>query len=131
MKIVLICAASWIGMVILAILNGTIYEKVYGQFVRELSAHQLSTAIGLILFGVHIWILTGIFLIESLRQVFMIGGMWLIMTIVFEFGFGHYVMGHSWRKLFHDYNVLEGRVWLLELIWTAIAPYVFYRIGYK
>lgn len=128
MKIVLIYGASWIGMVILAILNGVIREKAYGQFMHELSAHQLSTLIGLILFGVYIWVLTGIFLIESSRQAFVIGGMWLTMTIVFEFGFGHYVMGHPWRKLFHDYNLLEGRVWTLVLIWTAVSPYLFYRI---
>jgi hypothetical protein len=128
MKIVLIYAASWIGMVILAILNGIIRERVYGQFMHELTAHQLSTFIIIILSAVYIWILTGIFLIESSRQAFMIGGMWLVMTIVFEFGFGHYIVGHPWSKLFHDYNLFKGRVWLLVLVWTFIAPYVFYRI---
>ena len=128
MKTLLIYAASWIGMVILAILNGSIREKVYGQFMQELSAHQLSTLILIILFGAYIWILTGVFLIESSRQALLIGSMWLIMTIVFEFGFGHYIMGHPWSKLFHDYNLLEGRVWSLVLIWTAVAPYMLYRI---
>lgn len=65
MKVVLIYAASWPGMVVLAILNGTIREKLYGQFMRELSAHQLSTFIGIILFGAYIWILTGVWRIES------------------------------------------------------------------
>jgi hypothetical protein len=128
MKIVQIYAVSWIGLVILAIANAAIREKAYGQFMHELSAHQLSTFIGLILFGVYIWVLTGVCPIESSRQAFVIGGMWLMMTIVFEFVFGHYVMGHPWSKLFQDYNLLEGRVWSLVLIWTAVAPYVFYRI---
>ena len=43
MKIVLIYTASWLSMVILAILNGAIREKVYGKFMGELTAHQLST----------------------------------------------------------------------------------------
>jgi hypothetical protein len=50
------------------------------------------------------------------------------MTIIFELLFGHYVIGHSFAKLFEDYNVLKGRVWLLVLIWTTVAPYLFYRI---
>ncbi len=128
MKIVLIYAASWLGLVILAILNGAIREKAYGPFMRELPAHQLSTFIGLILFGGYIWTITGVFPIESSRQAIVIGAMWLIMTVVFEFVFGHYVIGHPWRRLLQDYNLLEGRVWSLVLLWTAVAPYVCFRI---
>jgi hypothetical protein len=128
MKIVMIYAVGWVGMMILAILNGIIREKVYGQFMHELSAHQVSTFIVIVLFGIYIWILSGVFPIESPKQAVIIGGMWLIMTVVFEFGFGHYLMGHPWSKLFHDYNLLKGRVWLLVLVWTFISPYVFYRI---
>ena len=128
MKTVLIYAASWTGMVMLAILNGVLRERAYGRFMRELISHQISTLVGLILFGVYIWVLTGVFKIETSRQALLIGGMWLIMTVSFEFGFGHYIMKHSWGKLIHDYNIFDGRVWLLILIWTAIAPYLFYHI---
>ena len=128
MKYNVIYAAGWVGLVILAILNGTIRVTVYGPFMSDLSAHQVSTAIGLSLFGIYIWIFTGIFRIASSKQAIVIGVMWLSMTIIFEFLFGHYVIGHSWAKLFEDYNVLKGRVWLLVLIWTTVAPYLFYRI---
>jgi len=49
MKIVLIYTASWLGMVILAIINGVIRENEYGKFMSELTAHQLSTLAGIIL----------------------------------------------------------------------------------
>ena len=52
----------------------------------------------------------------------------LVMTIIFEFGFGHYIMGHSWQKLFADYNILQGRVWSLFLLWIMVMPYVFFSI---
>jgi hypothetical protein len=29
----------------------------------------------------------------------------------FEFLVGHYVMGHPWSRLLHDYNILAGRLW--------------------
>jgi len=128
LKTILIYTGAWLGLVILAIINGTLREKAYGQFMDELTAHQLSTAIGLILFSSYIWFLTGKFRIESSKQAISIGGMWLCMTVLFEFVFGHYVMGHSWNRLFHDYNLLKGRIWILILIWTASAPYVFYQI---
>ena len=128
MKIYSIYAAGWLGLVILAIFNGVLREKTYGRFMSELSAHQLSTGVVLIILGVYIWFLTRVFPIESSKKALTIGAMWLILTVAFEFIFGHYAMGHPWGRLFHDYNLLKGRVWLLVLTWTALSPYVFYRI---
>ena len=126
MKTFFIYIAFWFGLVVVAIINGAVREKVYGPLMSELSAHQLSTLIGLVLFGIYIWILTGAYPMESSRQAIAIGGTWLVMTVIFEFVFGHWVMKHPWQRLFHDYNIFQGRVWLLVLIWTAIAPSCFY-----
>jgi predicted transporter len=121
---------GWIGLVILAIMNGALRDKTYGQFLGELTAHQLSTFTGIIIFGIYIWIFMGFVPIESSKQAILIGSVWLIMTVIFEFVFGHFVMNQPWHKLFHDYNILEGRVWSLVLIWTFISIYFFYRFRY-
>ena len=115
-------------MVLLAILNGTLREKLYGSHMSGLRAHQLSTVLLMAFLGIYLWLLTGYFRIESAHQGLIIGSLWLAMTMVFEFLFGHLVMGHSWTALFHDYNLAKGRIWSLVLIWTAIAPYLLYRI---
>ena len=128
MKIVLTYAASWVGLAVLGVLNGLLREHGYRQFTSELTAHQLSTAIALGLFSLYLWGLTHIWSIESPRQAYAIGATWLGLTIVFEFVFGHYVVGHPWSSLVRDYNLLEGRLWVLVLIWTAAGPYVFYRL---
>jgi hypothetical protein len=130
MKVFLLYSAGWLGMLVIAILNGVIREKLYGPYMRELSAHQLSTLTVIILLGAYVWILTGFWQIESSKQAFGIGGIWLIMTIIFEFIFGHFVMGHPWAKLFHDYNLIKGRIWVLVLVWILAAPYLFYRIRF-
>ena len=31
-------------------------------------------------------------------------------------------------KLFADYNITKGRVWILVLIWTLLAPFTFYHL---
>ncbi len=50
---------------------------------------------------------------------------WLGLTVAFEFLFGHYAMGHTWSRLLQDYKLLEGRVWVLLLIWVTMAPLLF------
>jgi hypothetical protein len=117
---------AWFPLVLLAILNGALREKGYRRFMSELRAHQLSTLIGIVLVGIYVWIMELLWPLESSQQAFQIGGIWLVLTILFEFGFGHYVMGHPWERLFHDYNILTGRVWLVFVIWTAISPLVIF-----
>jgi hypothetical protein len=122
---------GWLPLVVMAIVNGMLRQYGYSKYVGELTAHQISTLTGIILMGLYIWWLTGIWKIGSAGQAVAIGSIWLGMTVVFEFVFGHYVMGNPWEKLFSDYNILKGRVWVFVLIWTAVAPFVFYKLRSK
>lgn len=119
---------AWIGLAIIGIINGVIREVGYGKFLGELLAHQVSSVTGIVLFGLFTWWLSLRWRMQSSGQAFTIGIIWLALTIAFEFLFGHYVMKHPWSRLLHDYNILEGRVWLLVLVWITIAPYVIYRL---
>ncbi|MEW6194823.1 MAG: hypothetical protein AB1521_06695 [Bacteroidota bacterium] len=118
----------WFPMVIIAIVNGSIRQFFYTKFLNELAAHQVSVLSGIIFFAVYVWIITGVWKIESSAQAITIGIMWLAMTIIFEFVFGHFVMGNSWEKLLADYNIFKGRLWIVVLIWTAISPYIFFKL---
>jgi len=121
----------WFPMVILAIINGSIRQGFYVTFLDELSAHQLSVVSGILFFAIYVWIISGKWKMTSYKQAITIGLMWLLMTIIFEFIFGHYVMGHAWEKLFHDYNFLEGRLWVIVLIWVTLSPIIFYMVRSK
>jgi len=119
---------AWIPMIPIAIANAALREKVLAGRLDELQAHQASTITALVLFGVYIWAVTGLWKLESAGQALMIGLIWLTLTVAFEFLFGHFVMGHPWIRLFHDYNILKGRLWLLIPLWIAAAPYIFFRL---
>jgi hypothetical protein len=119
---------AWFPMVLIGILNGVFRQAGYARFMGELTAHQVSTFTGVALVGLYVWFTASRWPIESAGQALLIGGMWLTLTVGFEFLFGHFVMGHSWSRLFHDYNLLKGRLWSLFLIWVAVSPCVFFKI---
>lgn len=119
----------WLILAAVAVINGTLRQFVYGRHLPELAAHQVSTVTGILLTGITVWILDRFWPIGSEKEAWIIGACWLLMTIAFEFGFGHYVAGHSWSRLFADYNLLEGRVWSLFLAWIAVLPYVTWWLG--
>jgi hypothetical protein len=119
---------AWMVMPFIGIVNAVIRESTYKKYVSELLAHQISTVTGILLFGFYIWILSLRWKIQSASQAVIIGIIWLVFTIGFEFLFGHYVMKNPWSRLFHDYNILEGRIWILVLVWITIAPLIFYKL---
>ena len=119
---------AWFPMLALAIANGALRQLTFGKHMSELRAHQLSTAIGSVIMGLFIWLVVRIWPPSSSRRAFYIGLVWVFLTIVFEFAMGRIMMHRSWQQLFQDYNLAAGRVWLLFLIWLALAPYVFYRL---
>ena len=93
---------AWFPMIVIAILNATIRETTYGKFVTELQSHQISTLTAVLLFAGYIWGLTSFFPLTSSLEAILIGCLWLGLTVMFEFSFGHYVAKQSWTKLLQD-----------------------------
>ncbi len=120
---------AWFGMMIAAVVNGGMRDRLYKTHVGERTAHQISTVIFLCALTVYFRMLTSVWRIASSEQAWMIGVMWLVMTLAFEFGLGRLILGKPWSAMFHDYNVLAGRVWVLIPMWVFIGPYVFFRLG--
>lgn len=119
---------AWLPMLLIAVANGALREGWIRKHVEELRAHQISTVLLILLFAVYIWFVVGLWPPASAGQALAVGILWLVLTLAFEFLFGHYVGGSSWSKLLEDYNLLAGRVWIFIPLWVAIAPYVFYRL---
>lgn len=115
----------WLPMIPIAILNGGLRENVWNTYFNDLAAHQISTLTLIILCTVYIGLIFRYLRLQSRKQSLILGLIWVILTVGFEFGFG-LAMGNSLADLFHDYNLLEGRFWSLFLISIFILPYIFY-----
>lgn len=122
---------AWIPMVLIAVANGILRVAWYGKGSSELTAHQISSLTGIVLFGFYIWVVIRSWPPDSAMQALAIGLVWLGLTIAFEFLFGHYVAQHPWGRLIYDYNLLAGRIWVIVLLWVTFAPYLFYRMMHR
>src|SRR5512147_2192921 len=91
-------ALAWLGLMVLAILNGALRDLVYKGSVGEIAAHQISTLTLILLIGIFIWKLEKLWPIESAKQARAIGIIWFLLTEAFEFGFG-LIRGDSWDRL--------------------------------
>ena len=119
----------WFGLTILAVVNGAIRNSVYSKTLGDLRAHQVSTVSLMIIIGIYTWIFTHYLELASAGEALLAGLIWVSLTILFEFVFGHYVVKKTWEVLLRDYNMLRGRIWVLVPIWTFLAPLAFFHLN--
>ena len=117
-------ATTWLILLVVAVVCGAARTALLQPRVGEQAAHVIGTIVGVSLQAVVIWMLVP--WIEpglSRHRLIGIGAGWLAATVLFEFGFGHYVLGHAWTRLLADYNVLAGRLWILVLVNVLVTPF--------
>jgi hypothetical protein len=121
----------WCPMVLIAVANGALRELGLRRLAGELTAHQISTVLLLVLFSLYTWLVLGAWPPASARQALAVGLLWLVLTLAFEFLFGHYGAKKPWSELLHDYDLRAGRLWALVPLWIAVAPSLLDRLRQK
>ncbi|HSW56010.1 MAG TPA: hypothetical protein VLH59_13055 [Ignavibacteriaceae bacterium] len=100
----------WFILAISAIAVATFRVGVLLPPFGEQTAHQLGTILYLIVQFLIIYFFIKKMKIKETKTLLGVGIFWVAITIIFEFVFGHFIMGHPWQKLFADYNLLNGRL---------------------
>ena len=106
----------------MAVLNGSVREALitprFGAFAGHIISTVMLSAVILLVARVSIsWIGA-----RSTADAFVVGFTWLVLTLAFEFVAGHYLFHSPWEKLLADYNILQGRIWVVVLLATLLAP---------
>ena len=118
----------WLGILVLAMLNGVLREKAL--------IPAMETFAGLIASG--IFLSACIVLVAYLAapwygplgspQVWLIGLFWLVLTLFFEFGFGRFVQHKDWAQLLQAYTFKGGNLWPVVLAVTLLSPWLAARL---
>ena len=117
-------ATLWAAILVLAVLNGTLREKLLiptsGSFVGFIaSGVSLSICIFLVAFVAAPWYgpLTS-------SQWLLVGLFWLLLTLAFELSFGRLLQHKSWAEILEAYTFQGGNIWPLVLVTTLISPWL-------
>lgn len=119
---------TWLLLIPMAIANGILREYVITPAIGAQAGHVLSTMIFVVIvFAAAFTLMAGSDAAVGKKEAVFIGVMWVTLTVLFEFGFGHYVIGHPWERLLADYNLAAGRVWVFVLLAELVAPLLLLR----
>jgi hypothetical protein len=116
--------AVWLLILLFAVLNGAFRESVLLPQLGNPAAHIIS---GVLLIGcilVLSYLLVRRIGARSGRELMSIGAFWLVLTLVFEFGFGLFGQGKSWHELLAAYTFRDGNIWPIVMLATLLAPWL-------
>ena len=121
----------WLILLVAAFVNGAIREMLIVPRVGE----QVGHIMGVVVFSAAIFGITYAF-VKAIGQLpsgtlFLIGLFWLVLCLLFEFGFFHDVVHEPWSKLLADYNIFKGRLLIVVWLTTLFSPLVCSKIRYR
>jgi hypothetical protein len=114
----------WLLLLLAATVNGGLRETFIIPRTGDAAGHAISTITLCAAILVLAWLTAEWMAPATARDAWRIGAMWVALTLAFEFLAGHYLFRNPWPRLLADDNVLRGRIWILVLITTAIAPWL-------
>lgn len=120
--------AVWMFLVLLAILNGGLRESL---LVSALGATAALPVSGLLLSAaifLAAWFTTPWLGCRHASQFWIIGIFWLVLTLLFEFGFGRFVQHRDWLDLLGAYTFRDGNPWPVVLVVTLVSPRLVARV---
>jgi hypothetical protein len=112
----------WLIILLLANLNGALRELLLSPALGESVGRAVSTVLlaGLVLLVA--WLTIRWIGPRTAPEALLLGVTWLLLTLAFEFGAGHFLFRKSWDELLVDYDLGRGRIWILVPITTLLAP---------
>jgi len=111
-----------------AVFNGGFREVILIRKIGEKKAHILSTVILAASIAFVTWLTLPWIGPKTSQEAWELGALWLGLTLIFEFLAGHYLFHRSWAELLTEYNVFHGRIWIIVLLVTFLAPILVFPI---
>ena len=113
----------WLAIIPLAILNGGLRQNVLNPLLGERIGEPLSCVLLCIIIFVLCWFFIPRIGRGTAKTYWIIGLWWVILTILFETGFG-LLTGDSLAELIRAYDITTGNLWSFVVLFTGIAPWI-------
>ena len=115
--------AVWLLIIFAESVYGKLRQIFLAPLVGDFTARRIAFFVGMLLiFGIAFFFIRWI-CAENAKQLFAVGLMWMILTALFEFGLGRFVLNYSSERMFEDYDLSRGGLMGFGLLFMIFAPY--------
>lgn len=114
----------WLLIILGESVHGTLRQLFLVPLVGDFPARRIAIFSGMLL----IFLITYFFIlwinVPSVKSLFGIGLIWVVLTVLFEFGLGVFVFNYSRERMFEDYDISRGGLMGLGLLFMFFAPFL-------
>jgi hypothetical protein len=114
--------AVWLVIIFAESIHGTLREWLLRPYVGDLRARQIAMVTGMLLILAVAYAFIHWLRAETTKTLLLVGLLWVVLTIAFEFGLGLYVLGYSWERMTEDYDFRRGGFLSLGMVFLLLAP---------
>jgi hypothetical protein len=120
--------AVWVVLMAAESVHGVIRAIFLVPLVGDFRSRQIGVFTGSILILGIVFLCIRWIRAVTARALAAIGFFWLLLTLLFEFGAGHYFFGRSWESLFLDYKLSQVGLLPLGLAILTLSPLIVARV---
>ena len=114
----------WLVIVFVESVHGMLRQIFLAPLVGDFPARRIAFFIGMGL----IFLITYVFIhwirAVNSKRLFAVGLIWAVLTLLFEFGLGYFVLGYSSERMLEDYDVSRGGLMGFGLLFMVFAPFL-------
>ena len=113
----------WLVIIFAEFLHGTARTLFLQPLVGDFRARQIAVFTGILIilavsYGFADWLRAATY-----RQLFLVGGLWVGLTLIFEIALGR-LLNLSWERILSDYDISNGGLMPLGLLFLTFAPLI-------
>lgn len=123
-QFVIRCLPIWLVLILAEIVHGILRTKVLVPIVGEFRSNQIGVFTGSAIILVIAYFTIRWIGAKRHIELLLVGLIWLVLTVAFEVLFGRFVVGLTWERIASDYNVLNGGLMPLGLLFLFFSPMI-------
>ncbi len=114
----------WLIMMIAAILNGALREKVLNPLLGQDWALPLSGIVLSLMVFLIAWLMTPLIGATRTQGYIVTGCLWVALTLAFEYLFGHFIAGRPWHEINRVFKLVDGNLFVLVILALGMSPWM-------
>ncbi len=118
----------WFLLMTAETLQGFWRAKVLARWMGDAASRDLSTFTGTLIILLITFACIGWFPSRNTSTLLQIGAIWVLLTLSYEIVLGRVALHRTWNEIASDFDLLEGRLFPIGLLFLLFAPLIAARL---
>lgn len=112
----------WLLIIFAESVHGALRQAFLAPLVGDFPARRIAFFVGMLLIFLIAYLFVRWIRAENAKRLFAVGLLWAVLTVLFEFGLGFFVLGYSRERMLEDYDLTRGGLMGFGILFLVLAP---------